>query len=487
MDLARRSVTSVAWNAIASISNFVILFVQSVVLARLLPVEVFGTYALANSVVRLSVRVAGFGMKAAFLHRTTETEDEEQAAAVHFTLKSIFTSIWALILVIGSLLFSSGEVCIALIAFTLTSAVYEIADTPRIILTRRVVHRRLALLQVINALLSTVLAVGLAFGGARLWALLATDIVTMTVSFVGLYLWRPVWRIRLAWSPEIMRYFISFGSRSFLAGALWEALDRIDDLWVGVFLGENPLGLYSRAYSFATYPRRFLASPVNQVASGTYAELKQDQRRLSQAFFRINAFLVRTGFLFAGVLALIAPEFIHLIIGDKWLPMLSTFRLMLIFALLAPLEVAISHLFIAVGSPERMMQGRAIQLVVLLVGLFTLGNLGGILGVAVATDLTALIGVIFMLWHARTYVRISIKRLFAAPILALIVGLVIGQAAIAIPGVPSSPWLTGSIKGFAFAVLYAAVLFLFEREQIPLLLKFASRLRPAKNIANRGT
>jgi O-antigen/teichoic acid export membrane protein len=251
---------------------------------------------------------------------------------------------------------------------------------------------------------------------------------------------------------------------------------------VGVFLGDNPLGLYSRAYSFATYPRSVLASPINEVVLGIYAHLKNDQKRLSQAFFAVNALLVRIGFFSAGVLILIAPEFIHLVIGDKWLPMLSTVRLMLVFTLLDPLRVAISHLFVAVGSPEKMVYARFLQLVVLVTGLSVLGLNWGIAGVAVAVDVMMLIGIAFMLWQAKAHVHFSVESLFAVPTLVLILGMVAASAAITFPGVSGSYWSTVSIKTSVFFAVYVILISLMEREQVSHLLHVWKRLQPAKLI-----
>ena len=72
MSLAKRSVTSAAWNIGVNTARVVILIIRSVLLARLLPVETFGIYALAMSVVTLSSVVPVFGMWGAFLHRAPE-------------------------------------------------------------------------------------------------------------------------------------------------------------------------------------------------------------------------------------------------------------------------------------------------------------------------------------------------------------------------------------------------------------------------------
>jgi PST family polysaccharide transporter len=458
-----------------------VLFLRSVLLARWLPVEVFGIYALAGSVVGLTSEIPRFGMGPAFLHRAAETEDEQHAAGIHFTLKTLLTLAWAAILVAVAFLLTSGETRIALLTLTFTSTGIELAQTPRLILTRRVVHRRLALIQLATVLLATLLALSLAWKGIALWALLATDIATLVVTIVALYVWRPVWRPRLAWSRPTVRYFLRFGSRTFLATALLQALDKVDDLWTGVFLGEAALGYYSRAYTFATYPRRILAMPVNMVVGGTYAELKGDRLRLSQAFFRVNAFLVRSGFFLAGLLALVAPEFIRLALGAKWLPMLDAFRLMLVYTMLDPIKITVASAITVSGSPEKVMRARAVQLVVMLVGLMVLGPRFGISGVALAVDGMLVVGMGILFWQVRAYVDFSLRRLFGVPGLALGLGLVAAGALATIPGMQGSDWRTGTVKVVTFSTVFIGVTLLLERKEIPQMLSLFDQFLPTRD------
>lgn len=478
MSLAHRSITSAAWNSVANLTRLVMLIVRSILLARLLPVETFGVYAFANSVMVLTVVVPNFGMDSAFIHRAPETADMEQAASVHFTLKLIFTLIWAVLLVAGTLVFATGETRTALLLLTATTTGMQLAQTPRLILSRRVMHRRLAIIGSLSTLLTTVVALGLAWQGQTLWALLFTDIVTLVLTILGLYVWRPVWRPHLSWSGPLVRYFLRFGSRSLLADGLLRALDRVDDLWTGLFLGNVQLGYYSKAYTFATYPRLILSEPVSSVAAGTYAELKEDRRRLSQAFFRTNALLIRSGFFLGGMLALVAPEFIRLVLGEKWLPMLDAFRLMLVFTLLDPIKATVAHLFIAAGKPAEIVQARTVQLAVLAIGLFALGRQWGIVGVALAVDAMLVIGMVILLWKARSHVDYSNRRLFFAPAVALIFGLALAVGLGSLNIVTGSDLRTGSIKAVSFVVVYAVILLALERQEtIELFQSLTRRIR----------
>lgn len=473
MNLAERSIRSGAWSAGANLVKVVVLFGRSILLARLLPVDTFGTYTLAFSIIALTGIIPSFGLGGALLHRAPETADESTSAATHFTLTLMLTAVWALALIAGSLLFAEGELQSTLIVLTIIYAGLHLTDTPRFVLTRRVEHRRLAVIDVTETIIASAVAIFLALRGATIGALVATDAIALLVYVVVLYLWRPVWRPQLLWARDKIDYFLKFGARNFTGIALGAAIDRVDDIWTGVALGSTPLGFYSRAYAFATYPRRVLAYPVNNVASGTMAELKKDRQALSRTFFRTNALLVRTGFFAAGLLFLVAPEFVAVLLGDKWLPMVTPFRLLLIYSLLDPVRAAMSGLFVAAGHPEQLGLSRGIQLVLLIVLLPLLGRPLGIGGVAIAVDTMLVIGIIILMMQAKAHADFSATRLFAVPIVALLVG---GGLAVAAQRIACSPpdttllcsnyWYTGLLKSMTFVAGFAAVNLTLERQEM---------------------
>ena len=479
MSIAQRSVRSSMYTIIGSGSNTVVSFFRSIILARLIAPEVFGVYTFTTSFILITASIPIFGMSSALLHHAPESEGEE-ALRVHFTLTLIFNTFWAIVIaVIGAFIFPQEYLWLLWI-FLATQFVDNLVITSRTVLIRNVIFKRIAIIDTLNIILPTISAILFAWMGYGIIGLISTDVVAAIVVVFGYLLIRPPWKVHFGWSPSIARYFLNFGYRTFLGNLLRQALDNFDNLWTGQFLGSISLGYYSRAYTFSTYPRKVLANPINSVASGTYAELKENKKQLSQAFFRTNALLIRTGFLMAGLLALIAPEFINLVIGKEWLPMLTAFRLMLLFTLLDPIRSTLANLFIAVGKPEKILWTRLAQLGVLIVGLFIFGNIWGIAGVAIAVNMMILTGIVILLLQARYFVNFSILRLFSAPAIALLVGMFLGRLAINIPGVLGSYWRTGIIKSVVFCALYVMVLVILEYKEIPTLLKYLKILLPKR-------
>jgi O-antigen/teichoic acid export membrane protein len=209
-----------------------------------------------------------------------------------------------------------------------------------------------------------------------------------------------------------------------------------------------------------------LAAPLERVAVGTYAELKTDRERLSKAFFRVNALLVRSAFLLGGWLFLIAPEFILIFLGERWMPMLTAFQLMLIFTLLDPLKGTIANAIIALGMPEKVVKARVAQLLLLVVGLFVLGGLYNIEGVAIAVNIMLIAGIVLLLRVVRAYVDVSYRKLFLAPSLAIAAGLLVTFGILSIWELDISMWIAALVKSFSFSIVYILVLWGIEGKDL---------------------
>ncbi len=347
-----------------------------------------------------------------------------------------------------------------------TEAAGQLINPLRSVLIRKVEHQRLAVIDTIDITLTAIITSIMALLGSTLWALLTANVIEMAVNFFMLFIWRPVWKPRLSWSRSTVRYFLGFGGTNLLAGGLQRGLDRLDDIWTGVYLGAQALGFYSRAYKFAKYPSVFLAAPVNTVADGTYAELKGDRANLSLAFMRSNALMVRTGFYMSALLSLMAPEFILIIMGARWLPILSAFRLMLIFTLFDPMKQTIASLFNAVGQPMTVVKVRSFQLVVMIAGMYLMGNGMGIAGVALAVDVMLVLGIGIVLHLARKYVDFSLKDLFLTPLLAVAVGMGLTLGVEALLPKIVSPVLSAAVDFALFSVSYGVILLLFDRQNM---------------------
>jgi len=461
--LGRRSLSSAGWRLGASLAGAAVLSVRAVVLARLVEVETFGVYAFAFAVVSLSAVVAEFGLGEAFLHRAPETDDEERAARAHFACSLLLTAGWAALMAVATLRFAPPGMREPLLVLTAARAGLQLARTPALILVRRVEQRRLAAIDLANSCATTVVAVWLAAGGAELWSLLATDVVTAVVTLAALYAVSPVWTPRVAFSRTSARYFLGFGSRGLAASLLAQVLERIDNLWTGMALGRTELGYYSRAFTFATYPRRFAAQPILAVVEGSYAELKRDQERLQRAFLEVTAVLLRLGLLAGGLLAVVAEDFVTVLLGPRWLPMVPAFRVLLVLAVVAPVERSLAGLLVATGQPGKVAVARSMQLALVVVGLLTMGQAFGTVGVATAVVAGELVATAILWMVARRLLRLASAGVIVGPVAVTAVTATVCLALVRPAAAGLSALSRLGLLAGVFTTLFVAASFLIDR------------------------
>jgi O-antigen/teichoic acid export membrane protein len=340
-----------------------------------------------------------------------------------------------------------------------------VTSTPTVLLQRQMAFRRLAMLDVLSSVLMLIVASLLAWKGWGPWSLVLGEQLTgALVSFAGIWLYKPPWRLSLRTSRTVVGQYLRFG-RFLLANIqINYLLDRFDDFWVGTALGASAAGFYSKAYEFARYPRRIIAMPLQPVFFSAYARLQTDRRRLSQAYYRLNSFVVRIGFLFGLVLILVAPEFVELLLTAKWLPMVNAFRLMVVYTLLDPLIVTAGNLAVAVGQPQILTRIKIVQAAVFVPLVILLASLWSIEGVAIAADVMLLIGVALILRQMRNFVDFSLWRLFSYPVLALVLG---GTAGVSFGMWIESPslWVVMAGKAAVAGTVYSTVLLVLEHAE----------------------
>jgi PST family polysaccharide transporter len=463
LSMAAQVVRGSLYSVAASGVTLTLGFVRSVLLARLLLPEHFGVVALALFYIGLVIRLRGLGLDMALIYRQ---DVDEALMKTYFTFRVGLDALaLGLLLVATPLLrlaypdmLGLGAVLPMLILAYCLSNLSQVQET---LLRKNLAFSRLAVTDIAASLLMTTVAPYLAWRGWGVWALVAEQVGGLGTRF--LLNWGPFrqWWPKLGWDRGVGRWLWEYGKPTWAAANLGYLLDRFDDFWVGTALGETPLGYYSKSYEFARYPRRVFANPLVSVFGPIFARLQDERVRLSRAFYRSAHFILRTDFLIAGAFALVMPEFIHFVIGEKWLPMLWTFRLMLIYTVLDPLLMLIGNLMLAVGRPQEMQRVRLVQMGFFIPAVVLGAYLWGINGVALAADGMLLVGAWRYYYPLRQVVDFSLVRLAAWPGVALTVAW--GAGFWVENSIRGTQWQVLLLKLGAFLLLFGGFLLVAER------------------------
>jgi O-antigen/teichoic acid export membrane protein len=350
-------------------------------------------------------------------------------------------------------------------AYLLVSVVREFNQSQLAMLNKNMAFRQIARTDVVSSLVMTLVGPGLAWLGWGVWAIVAELFSGLVTRLLIIQLAYPPWRPRLGWEREQVRWFWDYGKKAWHSSNMAYFLGHFDDWYVGTFLGSQPLGYYSRAYEYAGYSQRVIANPIMNVFYPTFAHVQEDRQKLSRAFFRPISLMIRAGGLFCLIFILTAPEFIPLLLGEKWLPMLRVFQLLVLYTLLEPLSMGARNLLLATGHPQEVVRARLVQMVVFIPAVFLLGYQFNMEGVAVAANLMAIVGTVLLFRYTRPVVDYSPRLLWFWPLLATMVTAVLVLALNPLWQILNL-WLSLALKMGLTTAVYGLILYLTERQQL---------------------
>ena len=463
-EIARRTTSGSFYKLSAQAVTLLLGFARAVLLARILSPADFGLVALALFFTQIGASFAGFGLNAAFIQKDTTSEEDIET---HFILRAVFSFIvLVLITLLSPVIIHFYPLRQNLVPILMTLSVIEtikaLSSTPIVLLTRQLQFLRLALIDIASSALMLLSAVSLAWWGWGSWSLVIGEHLTgALVTVLGIWVIRPPWKPSLRFNRNTAREYLSFGKYILVNSQLDTFLDQFDDFWTASILGSTAAGFYTKAYEFARYPRRVIVAPLQTVFYASFARLKNDRPELSTAFFQISAFIVRTGFLVSLILVIAAPEIISLLLTQKWLPILTTFRLLVVYTLLDPLFQTGGNLLMAVGQPRLITRIKIFQLIVFIPLVILFAQKWGISGVAASADVMMIFGTLLTLWNVKSYTDFSIFKVLAFPSLALITGAI--SCSLLIEHISHADILPTLILKIATSgITYLIVLFLFE-------------------------
>ncbi|MCD4672976.1 MAG: oligosaccharide flippase family protein [Anaerolineaceae bacterium] len=492
--IAENSVKSTGWNLSANIFMTMSSFIRTYILARLLSVETFGIYGKALSFVFIALPFLWLGHEAAMLHRAPETEDEEQSAAVLFTLSLISCCIWTILMVLAAnILFdlTSTNAKIAFYGFIAAEALLHITVAPKTLFAREINYKRQALTRYAQFSISTLLSISLAILGTGIWALISMNLATSIIAIIMYYFWQPNFRPRLCLQPDVVRYYFRFGFKVTLESLVYNIQERIDDLWTASYFGSVAAGFYTQAHVVARYPLKIISLPIISVAKGTFNALKHEKAALTQSFELVCSLVARLTFFIGGAVLLVSHEFIVLYLGEKWLPLLNVVRIMVFYMMIEPIKESFSALFSAIGHPELALRARIWQLACLIAGiiLFSWANSWGMEGVALAVNISILVGLMIMIQFLKPHLQVSWRIIFAPPAIALTLTALVAFAAFSQVAF-SSVWISLICKLGLWTAIFLLIELAIDRNYLTqlanIMIKFYFRNSQKAAITNTG-
>lgn len=334
-----RTRSAVIWSSFDVLLRQGLTFVITVILARMVTPEEFGTIGLLVLFAGVASVFVDSGFSSALIQRQEITHADE-STVFWFNLMSG--------IVIGALLWFSApwiadfyEVpvlvpLVGVLAFNImVSASGAIHST---LLTRRLSFKVQLKISGIATGVAGVVAIVMASHGYGLWALAAQTVVASTMTALLLWLlndWRPAW----VFSRESVSKLFGFGGYLMMAGLLDVVYTRLYSVIIGKMYGVADLGFFNRADGARQLPEGILGSVVSRVAFPIFSRAAGDPERIRNGMrlsVRILMFInipVMLG------MSAVAGPMIEAFFGSAWASAAPLLSVLALVSVLWPMNV----------------------------------------------------------------------------------------------------------------------------------------------------
>jgi O-antigen/teichoic acid export membrane protein len=324
------------WSAGVRFASQLFTWAVTLVVVRLLAPEDYGLLSMAMVFVGFLFTVAEFGLGAAVVQKADVSEAElRKAFGLVIAIHGILCTILALDAPLIAAFFSEPRLTTLVRVLSLLFLISAFHVIPNALLERRMEFRRRSLNDFVASILGSGTTLSAALLGWGVWALVAGTFVTQIWKVVGLNRIMPFMR----W-PDLritgMRQLLIFGGHLSITNILWFLFSQADIVIGGKWLGKELLGFYTVAAHLASLPNQRLSGIINQIAFPAFARMQADPRRVGVNLLRGVRLLSFIAFPLLWGLASVAPEFVSVILGDKWKPAIPT---LIIIALVMPLRM----------------------------------------------------------------------------------------------------------------------------------------------------
>lgn len=382
--LLRRVVRGGLWIITLRIFNRALGFIRTIVLARLLAPEDFGVLGIALLSLSTLETFSQTGFQPALIQKKANVEPYLDTA---WTVSVIRGTVLFCILFFSAThiaeFFNSPEAILVIRMIALFALLSGLRNIGVIFFRKELEFNKHFFYEFSATCADLLVAVILAFVLRNVWAMvwggLAANLTRLIMSYV-LHAYRP----KLKFEKEKFQELFGFGKWVLGSSLVVFLVTQGDDIFVGKLLGVTALGLYQIAYAISNLPATEITHVISQVTYPAYSKLQDQPAKLREAYLRVlqlTVFLATP--LTVGIIVL-APQFIQILLGEKWLPAVPAVQILALAGLLRSIAATSGYLFYALGKVKIDTMLQILRLSILASLIYPLAAKFQLLGVSIA-------------------------------------------------------------------------------------------------------
>lgn len=409
MSLSQQALGGVLWATVEKFGSKIIQFFTTIILARILLPEDFGTVAMVSIFFAISMILIDSGFSQALIREDEILEkDKTTTFYINFiTAIFLFIVLWSIAPLISE--FFQEPVLLWMTRFmAFTPIFFSLTIVQRALYSHRINFRTQAFIYLISSALSGISAVILALYDLGVWALASQYVLLSFVTsflFWGINPWLPKGFI----DKQSFKKLFGFGSNLMLTGLISVTFREVYKVIIGRLYSTSLLGFYAQAENIKNVVSDNLVSVLVRVTYPALSKVKDDIERLKDGYRKILK--VTSLFIFPAMIGLIlvAEPMIVTVIGEKWIESVPIVKLLAILGMIHHMHVINLNILKVLGRSDLILKLEIIKKIGVTIAII-IGLSFGFWGLVVAQVVSSYVSLFINMIYTATLMDYSKKE-----------------------------------------------------------------------------
>lgn len=339
-------------------------FIVSIILARLLAPDVYGTIALITVFTTILQVFVDSGMGNALIQK--KDADETDFSTVFFFNIVVCSVLYLGMYIAAPLIagfYNDNELTAVIRVLSLTIVISGVKNVQQAYVSKNMLFKRFFYATLGGTLGAAVIGITMAYRGFGVWALVIQQVFNAFMDTV--ILWVTVgWRPKRRFSFQRLGGLFSYGWKLLISGLLDTVYGNVRQLIIGKMYSSEDLAYYNRGRQFPNFIVNNVNSSIDSVLFPVMSSVQDNReavKQMTRKSIKISIYVMAP--LMMG-LAFMADTVVDLILTEKWSECVPFLRIFCITFMFHPIHTANLNAIKAMGRSDLFLKLEVIKKIV---------------------------------------------------------------------------------------------------------------------------
>ncbi|MBR2523960.1 MAG: lipopolysaccharide biosynthesis protein [Clostridiales bacterium] len=400
-------------------------FIVSIILARLLDTELYGTIALIMVFISIMQVFVDSGLGNALIQKK-DADNVDFSTVFYFNLTFCIV-LYALLFLLSPIIASFYDdplLTPVIRVLGLTILISGVKNVQQAYVSKHLLFKKFFFATLGGTIFAAIAGIALAYYGYGIWALVAQQVLNVAIDTI--ILWIVVkWRPQRSFSLERLRGLLRYGWKLLVSSLLETGYNELRQLIIGKMYTKSDLAYYDRASQFPRFITSNINTSIDSVLFPAMSGIQDDRERvknMTRRSIKVSTFIMAP--LMAG-LAMCSTQIVSILLTEKWMPIVPYLIIMCITYTFMPIHTANLNAIKALGRSDLFLTleiiKKCVGLTILLISMQF-----GVMAIAYSLLVSSVLGQIINSWPNKKLLNYSyidqLKDIMPSIIIAWIMG-----------------------------------------------------------------